>query len=233
MSLTITIKCLFPKNQYLLRKVKVTSANGKTFKVGYLETITINDVVGFLEFKLDYHRFRLPIDSVKCDSKVIVYLKHRKKFPFYITDIMFKNALFAEIVDDERFATFEQNYVNTIPIKPFSISPLKIACISVAFSLNATLLYISIATLDKTADDRNFVFVLAMAGIITLVRTVSQRNSITEKMFFLLYSSLAIVALLTSMFLSFDKISNLLIIGQSTLLILLLILEKVIVRIKK
>jgi hypothetical protein len=207
--------------------VKVTSANGKTFKVGYLETISIKDVEGFLDFKLDYHRFKLPIDNVKCDTKVIVYLKHRNKFPYYITDIMFKNALFAEIVDDERFANFEQDYANTISVKSFKLSPFKIASISIALSIHSTLLFISIYILDKTAADRNFVFILALAGIVSTARTVSNRNSISERMFYLLYFSLAFVALLTAMLLSFSKISNLLIIGQCSLLIFLLLVDMV------
>lgn len=199
MAQTLTLKCFFPRNQYLLRKVKIKTGNGKKYSIGYLETIEINDAEKYLDFKLDYHRYRLPIDKLNSDAFIVVYLKYRNKFPFYYIDVMFKNAMFAEVVDEKSFREFDKEYLQHIEIVPFKYTPLKIGLISSAYILIMSLLGISLFTLPEASADRNFLFLYGLAGVVSISRVVVYRDKVSEKGFWyrmILFVSLSMMIII-------------------------------------
>jgi hypothetical protein len=211
MSKTLTLKCFFPRNQYLLRKVKIKSGNGKEYSIGYLETIQITDAESYLEFKLDYHKYRLSIDSITDDAFIIVYLKYRNKFPFYYIDIMFNNAMFAEVVDENRFMNFDRNYLQHVDINPFKYTPIKIGLIVSAYLLFLSFLGISLFALPNESTDRNFLFIYGLAGVVSISRVVVYRNKISERGFWyrmILFTVLSMAIILLTSIDDYIKLIN-------------------------
>lgn len=207
----LTLKCFYPRNQYLLRRVKIKSGNGKEYSIGYLETIEINDAEKYLEFKLDYHKYRLNIENVVGDAFIIVYLRYRNKFPFYYIDVMFKNAMYAEVVDEKRFSGFDKEYLQHVEITPFKYNPIKIVIIATVYALFLGFLGISLFALPQESSDRNFLFIYGLAGIVSISRVVVNRNKISEKGFWyrmILFIALSMMIILLASIDNFIKMIN-------------------------
>ena len=186
----LTIKCLFPKKNYLLRKVSIKTGNGETYRIGHGETIQVNDAGDYLLFKLDYHRFKLELNNLAEKSYILVYLKYRDTFPYYFTDLMFKNAMYAEVIDESSFNSFEKDYLGNISIIPAPFSISKKAIIGFAMLLFVGMIVYSVGWIPKGSSDKNFLFFIGLIELLIVIRLFQKRNAITQYFFF--YSSLAI-----------------------------------------
>lgn len=230
MSKTLTLKCFYPRNQYLLRRVKIRSGNGKEYSIGYLETIQIADADKYLEFKLDYHKYRLNIENFVGDAFIIVYLRYRNKFPFYYIDVMFKNAMYAEVVDEKRFRDFDKEYLQHVEITPFKYNPIKIALIATVYALFLGFLAISLFALPKESSDRNFLFLYGLAGVVSISRIIVYRNRVSERGFWyrmILFIALSMMIIVLASVDSFIKLIN---IGVLLLMLAMLMYDNPLVK---
>ncbi len=115
----VHIKAVFPYNYYLLRKVKVKAGGDVIAQVGHKETVTLEAVPGkTLSFKLDYHKAKLELPQTGGDVYIILYFDLRPYFPFNVTDVMFRNALRASIVDKQTFDSFDVSFYEQRERKP-------------------------------------------------------------------------------------------------------------------
>jgi hypothetical protein len=213
-----------------LRRVKIKSGNGKEFSIGYLETIQIDDAEGYLEFKLDYHKYRLPIDNIKGDAFIIVYLRYRNKFPFYFIDVMFKNAMFAEVVDENRFKNFDKDYLQHVEIIPFKYTPTKVVLIISVYILFLSFLGISLFALPEESSDRNFLFIYGLAGIVSISRIVVYKNKISEKGYWYRMILFAVLSMMIILLANFDDYFKLINIGFILLMLAVLMYDNPMVK---
>ena len=224
MNKSLNIKCLFPGNNYLLRKVVIKTCNGKVYRIGHGETIQISHEGGSLYFRLDYHRFKLDVDEVQEQSYILVYLKCRDVFPFYYTDLMFKNAMIAEIVDESCFKNFENNYPITEKVVLSEFSKTKKTIVFFTALLFTGFLVYSIGWVPITSSDRNFYFLLGLVGLILSLRLYFFRRRIIQKHFF--YSIIAVSLLPLSMVL-FSNINMIIKVILASVSILIFILATI------
>ncbi len=180
----LTIKCLFPKNQYTLRKATIKTASDEVFYIGHTETITIPNPKGIIRFRLDYHSTKLNTSEIDNDAFVLVYLKHRKTFPYIYTDIMFKNAMEARVVSKSEFNNFESEYFSPADVSPAKISLAKIISYILVGIAYSGITAGSVVLLDEQHSDRNFLFIISIASLFSLFRLVFYRNSISERGYF-------------------------------------------------
>jgi len=69
----VKIKCVFPKNYYLLRKVNVKISNKTIAHIGHNEVIELDVFEKDIKFKLDYHKTKIKVPDSKTEKYLILY----------------------------------------------------------------------------------------------------------------------------------------------------------------
>lgn len=191
----IFIKCIFPYNYYLARNVKITKSNGDVYTIGHRQTICLEtNKEDWLDFKLDYHKHRLIITefSNTDDLFVTVTLKCRKTFPYRYTDVMFKNSMEAEIVSKEDFQNFEHTFNQYRPInKKYNMADH----IAIVMATLISLGYVVLSVINESINERNFLFLIGITGVISASRLIIHRTKISVNHYYFVIQTLPIVSL--------------------------------------
>ncbi len=196
----IKIKCVFPGNSYLLRKVRIKSGNKLIGKATPLEITELPKVKGLIKLRLDYHSAKIVIPDTDEDLFMIVYFGFRNYFPFYFTDLMFKNSLRVKLVDKNEFEEFDASFYGTPPSEIINFNWQKIYTIIVGIFLSC--LFIVSPYLAQNQDDKdigNFAFYIGLATIISFLQIIFNRKKITTRQYktrILAFSFLSILLLI-------------------------------------
>jgi len=191
----IFIKCIFPYNYYLARNVKITKSKGDVYTIGHRQTICLEtNQEDWLDFKLDYHKHRLIITefSNTDDLFVTVTLKCRKTFPYRYTDVMFKNSMEAKIVSKEDFQNFEDTFNQYRPInKKYNMADH----IAIVMATLISLGYVVLSVINESINERNFLFLIGITGVISASRLIIHRTKISVNHYCFVIQTLPIVSL--------------------------------------
>lgn len=199
----IFIKCIFPYNYYLARNVKIKKSNGDVYTVGHRQTLCLEtNHEDWLDFKLDYHKCRLIMDdlSKKDDLFVTVTLKCRKTFPYRYTDVMLKNSMEAKIVSQEDFHNFELTFNQDRPKnKKYNMADYIAIIIATLISLG----YVALAIINENLNERNFLFLIGITGVISASRLFFYRTKISVNHYYFVIQTLPIVSLVLLILINF------------------------------
>lgn len=202
----IILKCFFPYNYYTARKIKITSSNGANYNLAHSQSIDIESFnEKWLDFKLDYHKYRLTLENNSSEENlyVIVTLKCRNLFPYKFTDVMFKNAMKAEVVDKETFDNFEYSFNNlNYKRKEYSL----IDYFAVGLYVLLFLGYIVLSILNENLIERNFLFLIGVAGFISALRLVFNRKKVSSNNFDFSIQLSSLISLVLLVFINFSII---------------------------
>ena len=224
--MTIYIKCVFKNSYYSLRRIKVKTSSGGTYYVGHEEVITINSGNDeWLDFRLDYHKHRFTIDRNTNDQKLylVVMLEFRDKFPFSHLDVMFRNCMRVKAVDKFQF----DNYENTIAITKFTSKEYSfIDYFTCTLCLLIFLGYTVMSVIYEGIDDRNFIFIIGIAGVFSSLRLIILRKSISSGSFDVVIRTSSFINLILLIFLDVPTLAKVLFLGISVLLFLIDIYNK-------
>ncbi len=196
----IYIKCSFPRNYYLLRKVNVRCNKQSIAAIGHNESIELPNQTGLYAFKLDYHKTNINISDASNDKYLILFFHYRKKFPFYFTDIMFKNALRVQSVDKETFNAFDETFYNEKNQEIISFNAWQQIVVAVYFIFSLFLIYTSIF---NEQDNRGFIFVLGLLGLFSGIQTFVKRTKMPIRQFRIRYIASSLIMLCIGFFFSF------------------------------
>jgi hypothetical protein len=176
----LKIKCAFPYNYYALRNVRIELSNGEKYSIKHLEEIIIEvKRADWIGFKLDYHKFKLPLENLNEDKYIIVTFDFRDYFPFYFLDIMFKNSIIAKIVTREEFENYEIN--NSFIEKKESLKWLDIVALSMNLLIGLSFVFLSIFQSEIDDSDKGFLFVIGAINFTASIRYLLNRNSTSVK----------------------------------------------------
>lgn len=199
----IFIKCIFPYNYYLARNVKITKSNGDVYTIGHRQTLCLEtNHEDWLDFKLDYHKRRLIMNdfSNADDLFVTVTLKCRKTFPYRYTDVMFKNSMEAKIVSKEDFQNFEHSFNQYSPInKKYNMAEY----IAIAMAMLMSLGYVILAVTNENINERNFLFLIGVSGVISSSRLILYRTKISANHYYFVIQTLPVVSLVLLILINF------------------------------
>jgi hypothetical protein len=112
--------------------VKVFHNKNLIATIGHHEQIELPEKIGTYTFKLDYHKTEIKLDEFKNDKLLILVFSFKNKFPFYFTDIMFKNSLRIKEVSIDDFNNFGDDYYNIPKQSSVTLDLKKIVSISLA-----------------------------------------------------------------------------------------------------
>lgn len=176
----LKIKCAFPYNYYALRNVRIELSNGEKYSIKHLEEIIIEvESADWIGFKLDYHNFKLPLESLNEDKYIIVTFDFRDYFPFYFLDIMFKNSMIAKIVTREEFKNYEIN--NSFIEKKESLKRIDIVALSMNLLIGLSFVFLSIFESEIDDSDKGFLFVIGAINFTASIRYLMNRTSTIVK----------------------------------------------------
>ncbi len=196
----LKVKCIFPGNYYLLRKVRIKSGNKLIGKATPLEVTELPEVKGLIKLRLDYHSTKIDIPETDEDLFMIVYFGFRNYFPFYFTDLMFKNSLRVKLVDKNEFEEFDASFYGTPPSEIINFNRQKIYTIVAGIFISC--LFVSSPYLAQNQNDKdieNFAFYIGIATIISFLQIIFNRKKITERQYktrILAFSILSILLLI-------------------------------------
>jgi len=171
----LNIKCVFPDKNYTLRRVKIKLSNGEEFSIKHLESLIIEtENVEWIQFKLDYHKYKLHFENIKAEEYIIVTLDFRDYFPFYYLDLMFKNSMLAKIVTKGEFENYQIKHSLIERKEKLKIKDYAALTMNLLVFLSFILLSIFYSKIDPS--DKNFVFVIGVAGLISNSRFIFQKT---------------------------------------------------------
>ena len=162
----IKIKCVFPSNNYILRKINIKKNNTSIAKIGHNEIIELNEAETTLNFKIDYHKSKVEIPKSNNTIYLILYFNFRNYFPYNFTDIMFKNSLRTRFTSKEEFDTFDKQFYNDDISSGINLNKTKITSIGLGFLLSLSFIVLSIMNLNSDGYNK-FMFLYGIAGIFT------------------------------------------------------------------
>lgn len=178
------IKCLFPGNNYLLRKISIKIDDKLVAKIGHNEVIELDLEQHHVRFSLDYHKAKIDGKELKNDSYLILYFDFRDYFPYNFIDIMFKNSLRAKIVSELEFKNFNETFYSTktqeTELIKWNFSSIYSVIVGFLFSIG----FVSNVWINQNnSDTNNFAFIIGLASFIGFVHIVITHKKITIQQF--------------------------------------------------
>jgi hypothetical protein len=202
----LNIKLILPYNYYTIRRVKIKLSNGNEFNIMHREHLEIEiENAEWIEFKLDYHKYKLQLENIKPEEYIIVTLDFRDYFPFYFLDIMFKNSMLAKLVTKGEFENYETKHSLIEPKEKLKKKDYAALAMNLLVFLTFILLSIFYSKIDSS--DKNFVFVIGVAGLISNSRFIF-RKRVDLRTFKLSMSLGFYIIMLLLIFFNFDNIIN-------------------------
>lgn len=203
----IKIKCVFPKNYYLLRKVNVKISNKTIAHIGHNEVIEL-DVFEKeeIKFKLDYHKTKIKIPDLKTEKYLILYFNFRNYFPFSVTDIMFKNSLCAKFVDESEFNNFSKSFYKEPPSELMTFNNKAIYTIMIGVLISCQFLIVPFLNLHNSNSINNFSFFIGIASLIGFISMIVNKKNITNKQYYIRILAFGIASILLLIYIRYDTI---------------------------
>lgn len=203
----IKIKCVFPKNYYLLRKVNIKINNKTIARIGHNEFIELevpeNEEI---KFKLDYHKTTIKVSDLKTQKYLILYFNFRNYFPFSTTDIMFKNSLRAKFVDESEFNNFSKSFYKEPPFEPMSFNNKAIYTIIIGIFISCQFLIVPILSKQNSDDVNNFSFFIGIASLIGFISMIFNKKNITNKQYYIRMLAFGMASILLLIYMRYDPI---------------------------
>ncbi len=199
----LKIKCVFPGNAYLLRKVRIKSGNQLIGKAGVLEVAELPKVKGLIKLRLDFYSAQIDIPDTSEDLFMIVYFDIRNYFPFYFIDFMFKNLLSVKLVDKKEFEKFDASFYGATSSEIIHFNWQKIYTTIVGLFVSSIFvlsLYLVQNQKDKYFED--FAFFIGLATIIGFLQMLFYRKKITETQYKTRVLSFSILSVLLLIYLN-------------------------------
>jgi len=203
----LKIKCVFPKNYYLLRKVKIKISNKTIAYIGHNEVIELDEAEKEeITFKLDYHKTKIKVPDSKTDKYLILYFNFRNYFPFSVTDIMFKNSLRAKFVDESEFNNFSKSFYKEYPSEIMTFNNTAIYTIMIGVLISCQFLIIPFLNLHNSNSANNFSFFIGIASLIGFVSMIVNKKNITNKQYHIRILAFGIASILLLIYIRYDII---------------------------
>ncbi len=162
----VRIKAVFPYNYYLLRKIKIKAGGQIIARIGHKQVIELEDVPSqHLTFKLDYHKTSIELPDTEKDVHIILYFDLRPYFPFNVTDIMFRNALRAKVVDKQEFDSFDEKFYNSSTSQPVGLNTTFYYSLVAGILISLEFILVPFMQQPNPGPVTNFAFIV---GLITL-----------------------------------------------------------------
>jgi hypothetical protein len=199
----MNIKCVFPRNYYTLRKVNVKLGNTLIGKVGHNEIIELSKIESSIKFNIDYHKTKIDIPNTNEDIFMLVYFNFRNYFPFYITDVMFKNSLRVKLVDKNQFEQFNESFYKAIPSELIKFNFTKIYTIIVGIFISCGFVYSPFFVQNQNnSNSEDFAFYVGLASIIGFLAIIFFRKKISEIQYKIRILSFSILSILLLIYLN-------------------------------
>jgi len=217
------IKCFFPSNYYLLRKINIKVNDELVAKIGHNETIELDIEQKPIIFKLDYHKAKIDGKELGKDNFIILYFDIRNYFPYNFLDIMFKNCLRAKIVSEIEFKSFNETFYSIDPknaeLMKWNFSSIYSVIIGFLFSLG----FISNVWViqNNDSDINNFTFIIGLATLIGFINIVITRKKITLRQFKLRIIAFGILSIILISFLNLTLLLKVILYLLSTSILML------------
>ena len=224
----LKIKCLFPRNYYLLRKVNIKINNITIAHIGHNEVVELEvSEKDEISFKLDYHKTKIKISNPNSKKYLILYFDFRNYFPFYIIDIMFKNSLRAKFVDKYEFNNFnilfnkDSSHTELIVFNKTVIYTIMIGAL-----ISCQFIIVPLLNFGNSNNINNFSFFIGITSFIGFILMIVNKKNITNEQYnirmlafgiasFLLliyiqyYTIFKIISIILTLFLILISINNL------------------------
>ncbi|PID88214.1 MAG: hypothetical protein CSB06_01905 [Bacteroidia bacterium] len=202
----IKIKCVFPKDYYLLRKVNIKTSNKTIAYIGHNEVVDIDEAGEYIEFKLDYHKAKIKVPDLKTAKYLILYFNFRNNFPFSVTDIMFKNSLCAKFVDVSEFNSFSESFYKQRPSEPMTFNNTSVYTILAALLILGQFLLVPFLNFNNSNSTNDFIFFIGIVSFIGFLLTIVNRNNIANKQYYIRILAFGIMSILLLTYIKYDII---------------------------
>lgn len=202
----VKIKCVFPKNYYLLRKVNVKISNKTIAHIGHNEVIELDVFEKDIKFKLDYHKTKIKVPDSKTEKYLILYFNFRNYFPFSVTDIMFKNSLCAKFVDESEFNNFSESFYKEHPSELMTFNNTAIYTILIGTLISCQFLLVPFLNLHNSNSINNFSFIIGIASLLGFISIIVNKKNITKKQYNIRILAFGIASILLLIYISFATI---------------------------
>ena len=202
----VKIKCVFPKNYYLLRKVNVKISNKTIAHIGHNEVIELDVFEKDIKFKLDYHKTKIKVPDSKTEKYLILYFNFRNYFPFSVTDIMFKNSLCAKFVDESEFNNFNESFYKEHPSELMTFNNTAIYTILIGTLISCQFLLVPFLNLHNSNSINNFSFIIGIASLLGFISIIVNKKNITKKQYNIRILAFGIASILLLIYINFATI---------------------------
>ena len=200
----IKIKCVFPNNYYLLRKVNIKIKNEAIAQIGHKEVIELDVFEKLIKFNLDYHKTQIKFPNSKIDKYLIIYFNFRNYFPFSIIDIMFKNSLCAKFVDESEFNNFNESFYKEHTSEVITFNKTVIYTIIIGILISCQFLFFPFLNLNNSNSINNFSFFIGIASLIGFMLLIFNRKNITKKQYNIRALAFGILSILLLFYINID-----------------------------
>lgn len=190
-------RAFYPTDYALYRKATVKTSSGKKYKLAQLEEIKIDcENEQWIEFKLDYFKRRVELNSPTDDVYIALTLNYESYFKS-----IFKNCLQAEIVDKNTYDNLESNIAKD-DTKSFAKQFKVKDYITVALSIITNLwILISLIFNKNVCCQRNLLFLIIILSLVSTITLLTSRKKLTVQKFnTAIISSISIAILITAFF---------------------------------
>jgi hypothetical protein len=200
----VKIKCIFPRNYYLLRKINIKIDNHIVASVGHNEIVELNVLGKNIEFKLDYHKTEIMLPDSKNDIFLILYFNFRNYFPFFITDIMFKNSLRVKLVEKTEFENFNESFYERQTVELVKFNNTVIYTIILGILISSELLIMPFLKFNNSIN--NFSFFIGLISLIGFVLMIMNKKRTTERQYNIKILAFGLSSVLLLSFLNINTI---------------------------
>jgi hypothetical protein len=113
---------------------------------------------------------------------------------------MFKNSMEAKIVSKEDFQNFEHSFNQYSPInKKYNMADY----IAIAMAMLMSLGYVILAVTNENINERNFLFLIGVSGVISSSRLILYRTKISANHYYFVIQTLPVVSLVLLILINF------------------------------
>jgi len=198
----VRIKAVFPFNYYLLRKVKIKAQGKPAGEVGHKQVVELDVPKGAeLEFKLDYHKTKLQLPDTDQDLYVILYFYVRPFFPFNLTDVMFRSALRAKVVDKKEFEAFSEDFYKTAKATPLKLDLWFYLTLIISLALAG---FFAVYPAIRTISGGNFVLIIGILTFIGFLITAFRAKRLFRVEYYVKILAFSILSILLLAFLRIE-----------------------------
>lgn len=214
----VNIKCIFPFNYYLLRKVSMYVNNAKVGSVGNTEeTELLVPENSTITFRIDIYKHTLKVPAGKDRLNILLYFKFRAYFPFSYLDFYRRNALQSrELTDSE----FERAFETTYNASSREIAAVDTASSVMALGLSALCLYASIFQIGKESWQSELSFLVGLFSIISVITLHVDKKSLLQRAYKVRIISTAVSLLITGLVINLSYTHNIIFLFIALLIIL-------------